>query len=102
MEQNHCVFSIFGATGDLAKRKLLPALYFLEQECQLNPNIGIICIARREMSDAQYRNDAASSIRTFSRVKVKDEILNKLLSKIHYYKIDFSNKNDYLELKNLT
>ena len=87
MTEEHCVFSIFGATGDLAKRKLLPALYFLEQEGQLKPNLNVICIARRAMSDIQYRNDAASSIKSFSRVKVKDEILNKLLSKIHYYKI---------------
>lgn len=101
MEQNHCIFLIFGATGDLAKRKLLPALYFLEQEDQLKPNMDIICIARRKINDTEYRNGATSSIREFSRVKVKDEILNRLLSKIHYYRLDFSSLSDYSELREL-
>lgn len=99
MKERHCILSIFGATGDLANRKLLPALYYLEQERQINENFRVICIARKEKTHEQYRKEASDSIRRFSRVKVSGEVLNRLIPKIYYHRLEFSNPKDYENLK---
>lgn len=89
---------IFGATGDLTHRKLLPALYFLEHHQALPKGFSIICSARRNKTDEEYRSEAESSIRRFSRVKVDNAHLKKLLSRIHYCQIEFSNMGHYKSL----
>ena len=99
MKQCHYVFTIFGATGDLTHRKLLPALYFLETEGVLNDNFSIICVARRDKTDESFRKDAVSSIKKNSRIKIKEDLLKKMMDRIHYHKMDFSNKERYRNLK---
>jgi len=74
MKEHNCIFSVFGATGDLANRKLLPALYYLEQEGYLKEGFKIVAIARKEKTDGQYREEAADSIKKFSKRKVKDDV----------------------------
>src|SRR3989338_4382442 len=101
MKRCYCVFSIFGATGDLTHRKLLPALYFLEQERLLKNNFVIICIARKPKTNEEYRKEASDSIRRFSRIKVQDEVLSKLLSKIYYHQLEFANLKGYDSFKSL-
>ncbi len=100
MKEHHCILSIFGATGDLTNRKLLPALYYLEQEGQINENLRIICIARKEKSHEQYREEASDAIKKFSRIKVREDILKKLISKIYYHRLEFSNAENYEKLRN--
>ncbi|MBI2134715.1 glucose-6-phosphate dehydrogenase [Candidatus Woesearchaeota archaeon] len=89
---------IFGATGDLTHRKLLPALYFLEHHMSLPKGFSIICAARRSKADAEYRNEAEKSIRQFSRIKVDDSCLRKLLSRIHYHQLEFNDAGHYTSL----
>ena len=101
MKEHHCVLSIFGATGDLANRKLLPALYYLEQEKCLKENFKIIAISRKEKSNSQYRNDASESIKKFSKRKIDDSILKKLVSRIYCHQLEISNSNHYMALKNV-
>ena len=99
MKDCSSIFSIFGATGDLTKRKLLPAFYFLEQEIQLKEKFNLVCIARKEKSSEQYKKEAAESIRKFSRIKVKDDVLERLLSRINYFRLEFSDKSGYERLR---
>ncbi|MBI1935990.1 glucose-6-phosphate dehydrogenase [Candidatus Woesearchaeota archaeon] len=99
MEDEHCIFSIFGATGDLTNRKLLPAFYFMEQERQLKEKFRIVCIARKKKTSEDYRKEAADSIKKFSRVKVSQGILDKLINRIYYHQLDFLDDNDYGKLK---
>jgi len=99
MKEHHCIFLIFGATGDLTNRKLLPALYFLEQERQLKENFRVFCIARKEKTNREYKKEAANAIRRFSRNKVNDETLGKLVSKITYQKLELAARNDYSILR---
>ncbi len=99
MSERHCIFSIFGATGDLANRKLLPAFYHLEREGYLKENFRIIAIARKNKTDEECREGASNSIRRFSKRKVSEEILKKLVSRIHYLTLDISNPADYAKLK---
>ncbi len=99
MSGHHCVFSIFGATGDLTSRKLLPAFYHLEREGHLRESFRIVAIARKDKTDEGYREEASDSIRRFSKRKVSEEILKKLVSRIHYLALDISNPADYAKLK---
>ena len=62
-----CVMVIFGATGDLTHRKLLPALYNLALEHPLPPQFAIVGVARRPFTNEQFRAQALDSINSFSR-----------------------------------
>jgi glucose-6-phosphate 1-dehydrogenase len=64
---------IFGATGDLTHRKLLPALYHLFHEDLLPASYGIVGYARTEMSDDEFRAEARQSVEEFGRCEVTDD-----------------------------
>ena len=61
------VFVIFGATGDLAHRKLLPAIYNLGMRGLLPNRFAVVGYARREMSDHEWRELARASVEKYSR-----------------------------------
>lgn len=66
------VFFIFGATGDLARRKLYPAIYSLYTEGKLAEDFAVIGVARRPRSHEEFREDIYRSIKEFCRYKVED------------------------------
>jgi glucose-6-phosphate 1-dehydrogenase len=61
------VILLFGATGDLARRKLFPAFYSLYREGKLTDKFAVIGVARRSRTDEQFQNDVLESIREFAR-----------------------------------
>src|SRR5215216_7408134 len=69
---------IFGATGDLAHRKLLPALYNLAHEGALPERFELIGIARREKGKEDFRGEARQSIVDYSRREPDEDVLNGL------------------------
>src|ERR1700745_4423233 len=71
---------IFGATGDLAHRKLLPALYNLAHEGSLPERFEMIGVARSEMTDESFREMASESITRFSRRRPDPCVLEGLLA----------------------
>ncbi|MEN3283205.1 MAG: glucose-6-phosphate 1-dehydrogenase [Solirubrobacteraceae bacterium] len=75
---------IFGATGDLARRKLLPAIYNLAHDGALPERFHPIGCSRSEMSDEDFRAMAAGAVRTFSRRPPDDAVLEHLLEEIRY------------------
>src|SRR2546430_4365462 len=75
---------IFGATGDLAHRKLLPAIYNLAHDGALPERFDLVAVARSEMSDEQFREMAARAVREFSRRPPNDEVLVALLENACY------------------
>src|SRR3954471_10654800 len=75
---------IFGATGDLAKRKLLPALYTLAHEGALPERFNLIGCARRDVPHDDYRAMAAEAIKKFSRRDTDETVLNSFLERIRY------------------
>src|SRR6202007_1283948 len=75
---------IFGATGDLARRKILPALYNLAHEGALPERFHMVGAARRETSDAEYRGECSEAIRTFSRRTPDEDVLTGLLENVLY------------------
>jgi glucose-6-phosphate 1-dehydrogenase len=75
---------IFGGTGDLAHRKLLPAIYNLAHEGALPERFNLIAISRSESTNEEYRAMASESIRQHSRRPPDDQVLEKLLEQVRY------------------
>src|SRR5690242_10574196 len=92
------VLAIFGGTGDLAHRKLLPALYNLAHEGALPERFELIGIARRDQPHEDFRTMARESIERFSRRKPDPDVLEGLLGEMRYIGGAFDDDNVYSEL----
>ena len=93
---------IFGATGDLTHRKLLPALYNLALEHPLPAGFSVIAFARRPYNDDEYRQQALESINLYSRQKpVNPQVWENFAAGIHYLQADFNDPKGYDRLNNL-
>jgi glucose-6-phosphate 1-dehydrogenase len=89
---------IFGATGDLARRKLLPALYNLAHEGALPERFHLVGVSRKEKEDEDYRDECEQAIRRFSRRKPDEAVLNALLDNVRYVPGTFDEESVYSEL----
>jgi glucose-6-phosphate 1-dehydrogenase len=76
--------AIFGATGDLANRKLLPALYNLAHDGALPERFNLVGVSRSEMSDEAFREMAIKAVRQFSRRPPDDAVLERLFENAKY------------------
>src|SRR5215212_10036996 len=93
--------TIFGATGDLARRKLLPALYNLAHEGALPERFNLVGISRREQSDDEFRDFASEAISEFSRREPDAQVLDGLLGRLRYVGFSFDDQEGYGKLKTL-
>src|ERR671925_2194349 len=75
---------IFGATGDLAKRKLLPAIYNLAHEGALPERFNLIGSSRGDIGDEGFQEMARESIQQFSRRPADDKVLGALVGGMRY------------------
>ncbi|MFL5841419.1 MAG: glucose-6-phosphate dehydrogenase [Thermoleophilaceae bacterium] len=89
---------IFGASGDLAKRKLLPAIYNLAHEGALPERFNLIGCARSEWSDDEFRNVAREAITKFSRRQPDRVVLNSLLDRMRYVPGSFDDDSLYRQI----
>jgi glucose-6-phosphate 1-dehydrogenase len=93
------VMVIFGATGDLSGRKLLPALYNLAKQRSLAAGFAVVGAAMDQLTDDQFRKHASEKIHEFSRTQPVDErVLSAFLSTLAYVKVDFSKLDDFKAL----
>jgi glucose-6-phosphate 1-dehydrogenase len=93
---------IFGATGDLTHRKLLPALDNLALEHPLPAGFSVIGFARRPYTDEQFREQALDSINQYSRQKpVNPQVWENFAAGMHYLQADFNDPKGYEKLNNL-
>jgi glucose-6-phosphate 1-dehydrogenase len=92
------VLTIFGATGDLARRKLLPALYNLAHEGALPERFSLIGVSRSEMPDDDFRNFAREAITQFSRRQPDSSVLDALLGQMRYLGFTFDDASGYEKL----
>src|SRR3954470_5700377 len=90
---------IFGATGDLAKRKLLPAIYNLAHEGALPERFNLIGVSRGDLSDDEFRDQARESITEFSRRDVDDTVLDSLVGRMRYVSGSFDDETMYDRLR---
>ena len=89
---------IFGATGDLARRKLLPALYNLAHEGALPERFNLIGVSRRDLADEEFRAQAREAIGEFSRRPPDEQLLDQLLERMRYIGNPFDNVAGYSKL----
>lgn len=98
-EELSSMFIIFGGTGDLTKRKLIPAIFSLMYEEKLHENFTIVAIGRREKTNEEYRQDMYEYVNKFSRFPLDDELWLKFSKRIFYKTFDFtSDNNGYRDL----
>ncbi|MBV8172259.1 MAG: glucose-6-phosphate dehydrogenase [Candidatus Eremiobacteraeota bacterium] len=90
---------IFGASGDLTNRKLLPALYNLAQADLLPENFCVVGFARSEMTDDQFRDALRKSVAESGEVRVRDErVLDELAKRCYYVSGMFDDKSAFARL----
>ena len=95
-----CLLVIFGASGDLTNRKLLPAIYNLAQSDLLPPSFGVVGFAREGMSEDDFRGRLKKAVASSSDVRVQDDtVLERLAARTHYVRGDFHDATAYGALK---
>src|SRR3954452_8117447 len=92
---------ILGATGDLSKRKLLPAIYNLAHEGALPERFNLIGVSRSDIGDDGFRDLARESIGEFSRRAPDQRVLDSLLGRMHYVGHSFDEEAGYEQLRSL-
>jgi glucose-6-phosphate 1-dehydrogenase len=95
-----CVVVIFGASGDLTKRKLLPALYHLEQANLLPKDFAVVGVARRPLEDS-FAADMKEGIIAGGGVEESDPKLAPFVEKIQYHAMNFDDASGYEALNKL-
>ncbi len=96
-----CALVIFGASGDLAKRKLVPAIYGMAREKLLPDSFALVGFARSEMTDQQYRDECREVIQKYAQVKPVDEdVLRWLLERSYYLTaVDYGDEQSHKRLQ---
>lgn len=87
--------TIFGGTGDLTFRKLVPALYIMRRTGKLAPDARVVIIGRRDYTDDAYRTLARDWVRQFSRLPYTEEDWDAFSQSIRYYRMNFSDPAAY-------
>jgi glucose-6-phosphate 1-dehydrogenase len=93
-----CIVVIFGASGDLTKRKLLPALFHLEQQHLLPKDFVVVGVARRDLS-ATFSADMQEGILKGGGVDRGDSALKPFIDRVKYFATEFDNDEGFEKLK---
>jgi len=95
-----CVLTIFGASGDLTRRKLIPALYTLALEKRLPERFAVVGYARSELSHEEFRGRMREAVREFSRTGLKDESTwERFAATLYYVRGGYEENDGYQSLK---
>jgi glucose-6-phosphate 1-dehydrogenase len=93
-----CILVIFGASGDLTTKKLMPALYALALRRLLPERFAIVGAARSEESDDGFRDRMKEAVKKYARDPFKDDVWNELASGMKYVTLDFADDRGEDEL----
>ena len=97
-----CDFVVFGGTGDLAVRKLLPALYLRDRDGQLPADTRIIAASRAGLDVSGYRDKVRGELGRFiAKNDLDGQTLDRFLARLHYASIDFADATDWHALTTL-
>ena len=97
---NSCIMVIFGATGDLTHRKLMPALYYLGMQGRLPEKFDIIAVGRRDKTTEIYAQEIKEKIIANIGEKADENAVSDIVSKITYHRQDLNDEKGYGRLKN--
>lgn len=98
---NPCIMVIFGASGDLTKRKLIPALYNLTRDNLLSKGFAVIGFARRPMTNDEFRERISRDIKEFATSPIEPDLWNWLIQRSYYISGDVQDPNAYNQLRDL-
>jgi len=94
---NPCALIIFGASGDLTKRKIIPSLYQLQKNGLLPEKFFILGTSRTEMSTDHFREKMLSTVKEAFSKEFDQSSWNKLVNKIYYSPIDYAMQESYVK-----
>jgi len=96
-----CTYVIFGATGNLSRLKLMPALYHLEAAGYLPEGTKIIAVGRRDWDQQQCINEVRGWVTQKARGGIDDETFTKFSARLQYFRGDLTEKTSYEEMSGL-
>ncbi len=96
-----CVIVIFGAAGDLTKRKLIPALYNLAKDRLLADQLAIVGVARAALSSAAFGDKIGQDLQEFTPDAVDSQLWDWFAERLHYLSGNFQDPSTYSQLKDL-
>ena len=99
MKDNPTTIVIFGASGDLTRRKLVPALYNLQRKGRLPQETKVVGFARRPYSDSDFRDLVGEGVKQFSPNFYDQGLWNSFARSLKYFQGDLSKPDDYLNLE---
>jgi len=94
-----CTFIVFGATGNLSKNKLLPALYHLEEANRIPDGTSIIGFSRQEFKDQTWQEAVIDLLKDKARGGLKKQVIEKLSARLHMVNGDMTEAASLLRLK---
>lgn len=94
-----CIIVIFGASGDLTKRKLIPALYNLASNNLLPEEFAVVGVARNDFNSDEFRDSMSRDFQEFAPADFDPQLWNWLESRIHYLPGEFQSGDTYGKLK---
>lgn len=98
-EDMNSIFVLFGGTGDLTFKKLMPAFYHLLHEHMIPKKFAIVAIGRKELSHREYRVRAREAIEKHGRFQFEDWRWRDLADHIYYFNMDFNDREKYSDLE---
>src|SRR6187431_1157255 len=91
-----CDFTVFGGTGDLALRKLLPALYHRDLEGQLPADYRVLGVSRSDLDDAGWRDEVRAALTTYvDDADLYDGAVERFLDRLHHLMLDAEDPDDW-------
>ena len=85
-----CTFVVFGATGNLSRIKLLPAIYHLEEAGRIPDGAAIIGFSRRDFSSDEWREQVRNILKDKARGGLKEDVFERLSKRLHMFSGDMS------------
>src|SRR5664279_3637283 len=94
-----CVMVIFGAGGDLTRRKLIPALYNLATDNLLSREFAVVGLAREPMNTEQFRDKFRADIKQFATGALSDDLTEWFIRRLYYLPGEFGDADSYIKLR---
>ncbi len=96
-----CDFVVFGAMGDLCRRKLITSLYHLERAELLEDQSKIIGVARRDLTTESFTQNMLESLEQFLKWEIDSDVWQRLAARITYVKINLDKPDEYNQLRDV-
>ena len=94
-----CVLVIFGVTGDLSRKKLMPAVYDLANRGLLPPGFGLVGFARRDWADQDFAKVVHDAVKENARTRFREEVWEQLLEGIRFVPGTFDSDEAFQRLR---